>query len=82
MGAYHVRFVHKITPRDTDVMQATLPDGAFSDRKALGKALRDAKVMHKGCRVEGFRVEGNRIVVFPICPGLTTYWHSIILTVA
>lgn len=78
----NVRFVHKISPRDTDVMPApvVIPDSAFSDRKTLGKALREAKVMLSGCSVTGFRVEGNKIVVFPCCPGLTTYWHSIILT--
>ena len=77
MATYHVRFVHKISPRETDVMPSVvLPDGAFSDRNTLAGALRMANVLPKGCRVRGFRVEGEKVIAFPI----GSIWHSIILT--
>jgi hypothetical protein len=80
---YMARYVHKISPRDTDVEGPfTIPGNAFSDRKTLGAALRKAKVISSGASVRSFRVEGEKIVVFPTMPGLTTYWHSIILTPA
>jgi hypothetical protein len=75
---WSVRFVHKISPRDTDTMDPiTVPNGAFSDRKTVGKALRAAKVLNAGDRVSHFRVEGDRVVVFPV--GSCMIWHSIIL---
>jgi hypothetical protein len=78
---YSVRFVHKISPRDTDTRpDVELADGAFADRKALGAALRKAGVLSAGCRVTEFRVEGDRVIVFPKTPGFTTDWHSVILT--
>lgn len=81
MSSVHVRFIHKINPRAGDVMESvSIPDNAFSDRLKLGAALRKAGVLDPGARVRTFRVEGNRVVVFPTMPGLTTYWHSIILT--
>ena len=82
MSTYSVRYVHKVSPRDTDVGPAVeIPAGAFADRNKLGKALRALGVMMKGCRVSGFRVERDKVVVFPVCPGLSTYWHAIILEV-
>jgi hypothetical protein len=81
MSRYSVRYVHKVSPSDADTRDdVEIRDGAFSDRKTLGKALRDAGVMMSGCRVSQFRVEGDKVVVFPICPGLSTYWHAIVLT--
>lgn len=78
---YAVRYVHKVSPNAADTRDdVEIRDGAFSNRKTLGKALRDAGVMMSGCRVDTFRVEDNRVVVFPICPGLSTYWHAIVLT--
>lgn len=76
-----VRYVHKISPRDSD----THPDveinaNAFSNRNTLAKALRKTGVLDAGARVRNFRVEGDKVVVFPTMPGLTTYWHSVILT--
>jgi hypothetical protein len=58
----------------------SIPDGAFSNRNTLGAALRKSGVMMRGARVNHFRVEGDKVIVFPSVPGLTTYWHSIILT--
>ena len=81
MTTFHARYVHKIAPKDTDVSGPhTIPDGAWSDSKTLGKALRCAKVLLPGARVRSFRVEGNKVVVFPTLPGLSTYWHAIVLT--
>lgn len=80
MRTYHVRYVHKVSPRDTDTATVALADTAFADRKTLAKALRDAKIMLSGCSIREMRTEANRVVVFPTCPGLSTYWHSIILT--
>lgn len=77
-----VRYVHKIAPSDKDVgPDVEIPDGAFAGPKELGKALRDAGVLLAGARIVSFKVEGNRVTAFPIAPGLTTYWHSIILQV-
>lgn len=76
-----VRYVHKISPRDTDVKgPVKIPNGAFSDSKNLAAALRKAGVLDTGARIRSFRSEGDKVVVFPSMPGLTTYWHSIILT--
>lgn len=76
-----VRFVHKISPSDKDVMGPVhIPASAFSDRKTLGVALRKVKVLGAGGSIRSFRTEGDKVVVFPTMPGLTTYWHAIILT--
>jgi len=76
-----VRYIHKISPSDKDVgPDVVLSDGAFSNSKTLGKALREAKVLASGAIVRSFRAEGDKVIVFPILPGSTTYWHSIVLT--
>jgi hypothetical protein len=81
MRTCSVRYVHKIAPSAKDVgPEVSLPDGCFSDKRALAKALRDAGVMANGARISTFRVEGDRILVFPVLPGSTTYWHAIVLT--
>lgn len=74
---YRTRLVHKICNRGgyTPGPDVTLPDGAFSDRRAMGKALRDARVIPAGTMLETFRVEGSKVVCFP--RGLV--WHSVIL---
>lgn len=78
---YSVRFVHPISPSDRDVGEdVLLDDKAFSDRKVLGAELRRRGVMEAFGRVREFRVEGDRVVVFPKVPGYST-WHSIVLTV-
>ena len=78
---YAVRFVHKISPSDKDVAPSVeLPGGAFADRNALGRVLRQAGVLIPGARVREFRVTGGEVAIFPTCPGLTTYWHCVVLT--
>lgn len=79
--AYAVRYVHKIAPSDKDTKgPVCINDNAFSNSKTLGAALRKAGVLISGGQVRNFRVEGENTIVFPSVPGLTTYWHSIILT--
>jgi hypothetical protein len=81
METFSVRYVHKISPSEKDVGPAvSLSPGAFSNSKTLGKALREAGVLLPGGRVRNFQVEGDKVVVFPVVPRLTTYWHSIVLT--
>lgn len=80
MTKYSVRYVHRISPSEKDVApDVELSDTAFSDAKKLGKAMRDAGILAPGGRVRLFRVEGSRVVVFPVLPGFTTYWHAIVL---
>jgi hypothetical protein len=82
MRAYSVRYVHKIAPRDTDVGDdVTLTDADLVDNKTIGAALRERGTLLAGVRVREWRIEPDgKIVVFPVYPGLTTYWHSVILT--
>jgi hypothetical protein len=77
MTKYSVRFVHKISPRDTDV-EGPYPfkSDAFTDRKTLGAALRHVGALNAGERVREFRKEGEKIIAFPV----GSIWHSIILT--
>lgn len=77
MALYSVRYVHKIAPSPADSIGQLieLPDGCFSDRKTLGKALRKAGVLPSGGRLWDYRVEGPRTVAFPTA----SVWHAIIL---
>lgn len=66
---YEVRAAHKISPRHTDVQtieSETLAQCDPTDRKVVGKALRDAGVLCTGMRLRSSRrsSEGN-IVAFP-----------------
>jgi hypothetical protein len=77
---YSVRYVHKISPRATDTgKDVTLPGSVFSDRKKLNRALLDEGVLQKGARIRSYRVEGDEVIVFPMMPGMTTYWHAVVL---
>lgn len=74
---YQTRYIHKISPRDTDVgPEITLNEGDFADSCRLARALREHKILESGRRLGSFRVEGNKVVCFP-AGGI---WHSIILT--
>lgn len=74
-----VRYVHKISPSDKDVKGPVhIPGGAFSNKNTLGAALRKAGVMGSGEPVKSFRVEGDKVVVFP--GGRPQIWHAIVLT--
>ena len=80
MAKYTVRYVHKIATSTKDVgPDVEIANGAFSDSKSLGKALRAAGVLASGSRVENFRVEGDKTIIFPWLPGSTTYWHAVVL---
>ncbi len=82
---YHSRYVHKISPRETDTgPDVALDDRARSNKKDLGAALREMRVMSTGERVNAYRIEpSGRIIVFPSgSGGMRNIWHSIILTPA
>jgi hypothetical protein len=73
---YRVRYIHKISPRATDVKEnVPLPASTFSDSKSMGRELRKAGVLTTGTRVRSFRVEGDKVVVFP-APSI---WHAVII---
>jgi hypothetical protein len=81
MRFYNVRYVHKVAPKDTDTGPSVLLSGnVFADRKTLAKALRQTGVIASEARIREYRVEGNKVVIFPTVPGMTTYWHSVIMT--
>lgn len=77
---WSVRYVHKISPRATDTgKDVIIPGSAFSDRKKLNRALLDLGVLDKGARIRSYRVEGDEVIIFPMMPGMTTYWHAVVL---
>jgi hypothetical protein len=71
-----VRYVHKIAPRDSDVSVAEIPNGAWSNRNLLAKALRDARILPSGGRLREFRVEGEKVIAFP----MASIWRAFVLT--
>ncbi len=74
---WQVRFIHKISPRESDVERPfSFPEGAFSDRKTLGAAFREMGLLCPSERIREFRVEGDKVIAFPV----GSIWHSIILT--
>lgn len=79
---FKTRYVHKIAPRETDKgPNVDLTESDLASNVHLAAKLRRAKVLDPGARVRSFRKNAQaEIVVFPTMPGLTTYWHSVILT--
>lgn len=77
-----VRYVHKISPSDKDVAGPIhLSAGDLASKKTLGAALRKQRILMNGASIRSFRTEaGGKIVTFPSMPGMTTYWHAIVLT--
>lgn len=76
---YDVRYVHKISPRDADVLPepVQIPDDALLNRNTLARALRHVHVLGKGDSIRDFRAEAENLICFP----RASIWHSIILTV-
>jgi hypothetical protein len=74
---YLTRYVHKISPKETDVGEAVdLAPADLTDRKKLAAALRRVGLLSAGEQIRDFRIEKEgRIVVFP----KASIWHSIIL---
>jgi hypothetical protein len=73
---YETHYVHKIAPKDTDVGNPV--DLSPTDLESKGKlaaALRKARVLSSGDKINSYRIETDRIVVFP----QASIWHSIIL---
>lgn len=86
MPRFATRYTHQIAhakdPAADDGPEVTLTAADLADKKKLGAALRKQGVILTGARVESFRVEndGDKIVIFPKMPGLTTYHHAITFT--
>ena len=78
-NTYFIRYVYKISPRDTDVDTVELSPNAFSNKNTLAKALRNAGKLVSGAQIREMRVEGDTVACFPNATG---HWHCIILTVA
>ena len=71
---YETRYVHKISPSEKDVGPTVdLSPTDLESKPKLAAALRRARVLEGA--IEDFRIEKNRIVVFP----KASIWHSIIL---
>lgn len=81
---FKTRYVHQIAPRDTDVgPDVEIGHDDLTSMTKLAAKLRRARVLDSGARIREMRVDNQgRIVVFPSMPGMTTYWHSVILTPA
>ncbi len=76
---YSVRYVHKVSPRETDTgPNVKLTPRDLASAASIAKALRRAKVMYRGEKVGDYRVDAGRLIVFP--RGVPGGWHSIILT--
>lgn len=76
MSYYTTRYVHKIHPSDKDVGPVIhLATSELANRKVLAKALRDMKILGSGERLNSFRVEGDKIVAFP----MKSVWNAIVL---
>lgn len=83
---YSTRYIHKISPKDSDVgpdvtVSAALL-GSLTRNEAqlrLAKTLRAQGALERGRRLRNWRVDPEgRILAFP--SGFDTYWHCIILT--
>jgi hypothetical protein len=74
---YLTRYVHKISPKETDTGEAVdLSPTDLTDRKKLAAALRRVGLLSAGEQIRDFRIEKEgRVVVFP----KASIWHSIIL---
>ena len=75
---YAVRYVHKISPRDTDTAgPITLNDGDLASKTVLAAALRKQRILSRGDQLNSFRVDPDgKIVAFP----KASVWWSIIMT--
>lgn len=71
---YETHYVHKIAPKDTDSGNPVdLEPADLTSKTKLASALRRARVLDGP--IDDFRIEKDRIVVFP----KASIWHSIIL---
>jgi hypothetical protein len=80
MTTFEARYVHKISPRHTDVVSfAASPEllDLANDHLALGKALRRVGVLPKGCQLapNSRRGKHNTVEVFPV----GTVNHAIVI---
>jgi hypothetical protein len=76
MPRYLTRYVHKISPQETDTGDPVeLSPKDLVDKKSLAAALRRAKILLAGQGLTGYRIENDRVIAFP----KASIWHSIIL---
>lgn len=77
MPSYQVRYVHKIAPSEKDVAEnpINLEMTDLATRSTLGAALRRERILSKGDTIQSYRIENDRVLVFP----KASIWHSIIL---
>jgi hypothetical protein len=74
---YETRYVHKISPNEKDVGNPVdLSPTDLESKTKLAAALRRARILEGA--IDDFRIEKNRVVVFP----KASIWHSIILHLA
>ena len=74
---YETRYVHKISPNEKDVGNPVdLSPTDLASKPKLAAALRRAHILEGA--IDDFRIEKNRVVVFPEA----SIWHSIILHLA
>jgi hypothetical protein len=76
MAQYQVTVRHRVSTQPQDLVPHgyQLPDGAFSDKLRLAKALREAGILSKGTRLDSFRVEGDKVLAFP-----NRGWHCVVI---
>lgn len=76
MPRYLTRYVHKISPKETDVGKSIdLSPDDLASKKALAAALRRAGILLAGETINSYRIENDRVIAFP----KASIWHSIIL---
>jgi hypothetical protein len=78
---YQVNYIHPISNKGGATLgrDVCLSDSDFADRKALAKVLRESGTLATGTRIVEMRTDGDRTIIFPRCPGMTTYWHAVTL---
>jgi hypothetical protein len=90
MEKLRVTYVHKVSnPRDQNNriphavmlldLKAITDATRSEDPKAMAKCLRNANVLSRGVRIgeQRYERETHTVHVFPVYPGLPTYWHCV-----
>lgn len=76
-----IRYVHQISPSEKDVTGPfEVRETDFADLPGIRKWMKRHGQGNMG-RVRSWRIEGNRVLVFPgPTGGMTTHWHCIVIT--
>lgn len=64
------------------MLDAEVMGAAALDSKAIARELRERRILPSGGRISSLRREDGALVLFPRVPSMTTFWHSIIVTLA